>query len=127
MRTPSEWATILAPTVAWQACYPIVEGEVRAKCADLLAGETLSTNDLVEQMYPEALARGEGITARRRLYKAIAALAPRGLSDCCSRGEPRKLRHAAKLVRPWLWHMPSERPTEAQPGARKCPHCGGDL
>lgn len=123
---PAFWNVTMAEAVPWQEAYKAVEMAARDKLAGI--ERTLTTNELVEELYPEQFAREAGITARKRIYKALAALATRGLADCASRGEPRKLRHAKKLVRPWLWHAPT---VELNPEAvaantvRQCPHCGG--
>jgi hypothetical protein len=119
---PTDFNAALAPAVEWREAYAAVEREARALL--ILNGdprENYTTAEMVEALYPEALARGDGITARKRIFKALAALATKGLADCATRGEPRKLRHANKMVRPWLWHAPAERNDEA---GQICPHCG---
>lgn len=126
--TPADWNTVLAPTMGWQAAYAVVEREAREFLSRQLASTqpaTFTTSELAEALYPEKLARGDGITARKRLFKALAALATHDLADCASRGEPRKLKHTNKTVRPWIWHAPTKPNNEA--GARVCPHCGGAL
>ena len=102
-------AAALAPENAWAIAYPVVAQEVRNWLENPgsvpLIG-TVTTTELVDLLWPEKRARGEHITRRLRLFKALAALAEHDLSDCCTRGEPRKLKHGSKLVRPWLWHKP---------------------
>lgn len=120
--TPADWNAALAPHVGWQAAYGTVENAVKlAFASPVLDGQTLSTSALVEALYPEQFARGEGITARKRIYKALAALATRGLAAYATRGPERLLKHTNKLVRPWLWH--SAAPIEVA----KCPHCGKEI
>lgn len=111
---PGEWNAILAPSVGWKEAYAAVEREARAHLQLSVLGEdTVGTTELVEQLYPEQFARGEGITARKRLFKALAALTTHGLSDCCTRGPERPLKHSKKMVRGWLWHAPKEREIKA--------------
>lgn len=121
----NEWNRLLAEAVPWAEAYPAVEREARAHLiitAVDLPFVGISTAELVQALYSEQFAKGEGITARKRIYKALAALATRGLADCCTKGEPRPLKHnKKKLVRPWLWHAPKATETA------KCPHCGGIL
>lgn len=117
---PSEWNRLLAEAVPWAEAYPAVEREARAYLVVTTdGGLRCTTGELVEALYPEQFAKGDGITARKRIYKALAALATRGLADCCTKGEPRPLKHnKKKLVRPWLWHAPLAK----EPN--RCPHCG---
>lgn len=123
-----DWTTLLAPSVEWREAYAHVEREARSYLSGF-GEDWCTTMDLAEALFPEALARGEGITARKRIYKALAALATRQLADCCTRGELRKLKHGTKMVRPWLWHAPGvEFNSEYQPDKQStCPHCGGTL
>ncbi len=121
---PALWNEHLGPAVPWNLAYPIVERETRAVLKhDPRAGEGLTTTELVEILYPEKLAKGDGITARKRIFKALAALATRSLADCASRGEPRRLKHLHRTVKPWIWHLPGALNSEAT--VAKCPHCGG--
>lgn len=100
-------AAALSPANEWATAYPIVENIARDFLNDPEQGAfEFSTNEVVEALWPESLARGEGITTRKRLYKALLALAPRGLADCATRGEERKVKHSTRLIRPWLWHAP---------------------
>lgn len=105
---PADWDEILAPSVPWQDAYAIVEREVRAFILATPAGRVsyLTTDEVVSGLYPEQFAKKEGVTARKRLYKALAALATKGLADCVTRGEPRRLGNTKKMIRPWLWHAP---------------------
>ncbi|MGD9881232.1 MAG: hypothetical protein AB7F22_07705 [Reyranella sp.] len=70
-------------------------------------GAPFGTMALIEVIYPEALAKGEGVAARQRLIKIVQQLGKSGaLAGYCSRGEPRpgKAHMRNKMVRPWLWH-----------------------
>lgn len=120
-----EWNRALHANVPWQEAYATVEREARQVLSfhgSLFAGETLTTDELVETLYKEADARGDGILARKRIYKALLALATHGLADCATRGEERALKHNRnKIIRPWLWHAPKA------PEVKKCPHCQGEL
>lgn len=118
--------TELAAHVPWKKAYAFVERETRGWLIDYAIGrEPLSTDQLVEKLYPEKLARGDGILARQRIYKALAALATRELADCARRGETFK--RFGKERKRWTWIYPQvEMNDEYQPRAL-CPHCGGEL
>lgn len=109
-------ASALAEAVPWEVAYEVVKQRVIEALSDPdtvarlhLEQQTLSTKELAELLWPEALARGEGITARKRLFKALAALAPRGLSEYCTRGEPTRNKRLGRDVRPWRWHSKRKR------------------
>lgn len=116
--TPSEWNAVLAPDQDWKPAYAAVEQQVKLLFAHnpLYAQDTLSTAALVEALYPETYARGEGQVARRRMFKALQALAPRGLSAYATKG-PAKMNKMRVSVRPWLWRAPA--PVEVIPDARE--------
>lgn len=125
MMTPAEWNVAMHADRPWREAYGDVSRVVREFLSPPI-GETYSTNELVELLYPEALSRGDGLYARARIFKALMALAVRGLADCASRGDPRKLKHTGRSIKPWVWHAPGERNAEyIKPQA--CPHCGGEL
>lgn len=106
----------LQPTIPWSVAYAAVEAAVTATLSDPdviarlhLEQQTLSTKELVELLWPETLARGPGITTRKRLFKALAALATRGLSPYCTQGEPTRNKRLGRDIRPWRWHSKKER------------------
>lgn len=117
MYTPEQWNAVVGPAVTWRDAYALVEEQARLHFRKLGA-ECLSTGAVVEALYPELAARGEvGVKARARIFKALAALAERGLVDCATRGELR-LNGMGRNVRPWLWHAPD-------PNVKRvCPACG---
>ena len=122
---PAEWNAALAPDVPWRDAYATVAREARQFLVHT-PFENLSTTELVDKLYPEALARGEGITVRKRIFKALGILAKRDLADCATRGAERRVKFNPKPIRPWIWHSPAEPNPEAiQPPT--CPHCGGRL
>lgn len=113
--TPGDWNKILAKDTPWEDAYPHVENAAKL----ILEGSPLTpltTDELVEALYPERQAVGDGIYARRRLYKALKALERHGLAEYCSKGEPRMMKRLKKMIQPRLWHERRPRPT--------CPHCG---
>lgn len=115
---PQHWTAKLVG-VPWREAYASVETVARAylKAHPLLEFDTISTQEFVEALFPERLANGEGITARRRLFKALMALAEHGLSDCATRGVAQRLfgRKGGPKVRPWRWHAPDETIRVAKP------------
>lgn len=116
--SPAEYwnPKLVAP---WPQAYGVVEVAARALLSEHPAynWQELSTNELVEALYPEAQARGPGIESRKRLYKALQVLASNGrLTDCCHKGQPKRV--MGREIRPWRWHAPI---------VKTCPHCGGVL
>lgn len=116
--TPSEWNAALAADRPWQEAYATVEQQVKVLFAHnpLYEHDTLGTSTLVEALYPETYARGEGVTARRRIFKALQALATRGLQDYATKG-PAKLNRMHVMARPWVWRKPD--PVEVIPDVRE--------
>lgn len=117
--TPNDWNRLLAPAVPWQEAYAVVAREARAYLIALKpAGvETMSTMDLAAGLYPPQDMRGEvGVAARKRIFKALAALAKHELDDCVVKGEPRAAKIGGKTVtaRPWRWRAPQP-PAAPQP------------
>lgn len=105
----------LATDNDWHSAYAYVEETVRGRLSDPdtvarlhLEQDTLSTTDLVELLWPQQFVQGDGILARKRLYKALKALATRGLADCCERGqqEERVIGGVKRFAHPWRWHAP---------------------
>lgn len=124
-----DWANMLRGDVPWATAYAEVAKVVRQwlMAHPIAEDHSISTHDLVEGMFPESLAVGDGIYARRRLYKALMAQATRGLADCCTRGPATKKFGPSKggpTIRPWKWHQPSQPNSEH---VSKCPHCGQEL
>lgn len=79
----------------------------------------VSTKEFVERLFPERSVIGpDKVAARQRLYDIVLKLANTGLSDCVTRGEPRKIGRFKTMGRPYLWGPPRPKP-------KPCPHCGG--
>lgn len=120
------WNATLAPDVGWKLAYAEVERVSRIMLtARPVPGDGHTTAEMVELLYPEAQARGDGILARRRIFKALDALATRGLADCAHRGAERKVKHGTRMIRPWRWHEPRQPNEEAL--ANVCSKCGRPL
>lgn len=109
--TPSAWtAAMLA--ASWKEQHRIVEQQVRAHfiANPLLDGEHLTTNELVEVLFPERFAIDDGITARNLIYKRLLAKGKPGepmWQDAYRyRGPARQGKCAGylKAVQPWYWH-----------------------
>lgn len=123
--TPHDWDAVMK-LASWEPGYAAVEREAR-HYLDQLPFETRTTDELVEALYPAQWARGNGILARRRIYKALKALSIRALADCCERGPERKRKHSSNMINPWLWHAATTHNSEWLGHAKRCPHCGGEL
>jgi hypothetical protein len=126
--TMIDWTEKLDPTIPWRVAYADVATVVRAWLLAHPIAETnsISTHELVEGLFPAALAKGAGIVARRRLYKALMAQTTRDLADCCSRGPLQPLHGHGKSgpkIRPWRWHQPTT-PNPEQQVKNRCSQCG---
>jgi hypothetical protein len=106
--TPQEWNAALSANVPWQQAYATVETATRALLNAWPDDEYGATSDLVEELYPMKLVRGDdGVYARKRIFKALMALAPRGLKDCCKKGAPkRRFGNGGPMIQPWEWFKP---------------------
>lgn len=112
-----EWNAGLAPDIGWQIAYAVVEREVKALFAanPLYEHDTIGTSELVEALYPETYVRSdEARAARQRIFKALQALATRGLSAYAFQG-PEKLNRMKVRVRPWFWRAPPPVVVEPDP------------
>lgn len=115
--SPEELNAALAPGVHWKIAYPVVEQLVREHVGAL--PDDISTVELCDAIYPSISMRGEiGLSARKRLFQAVAALAKHTLADCCHQGEPKRNGYG-NMTRPLRWHAP--RTITNVP----CPHCLG--
>ena len=84
---------------------------VRAHVMHIPRNEPISTKELAELIFPIAMARGEGVIARNRMFQLLMYAAARDLADCCVRGEERWLRNkpGGRKIRPWQWSTPGQR------------------
>ncbi len=118
---PEQWNKLLNSTSPPQRVHVTVALAVRGYLLELMPGITISTNELVESLYPRAIADMSlaGDNARTQLYKIIGALAHDKLSDCCMKGEVKEKKYMGRQVRPWLWFCPD--------GTDCCEVCGQPL
>ena len=110
--TPGQWNEIFSKEagLSQKAIRRRVAMEVRALLTEVAPGITLSTNELIEALYPRAVADQSltGDTARTHLYKIVGKLAHDDLSDCCVKGEVKDKKYMGREVRPWLWFCPED-------------------
>ena len=94
-----------------------VEHHTRLYLATLAPGVTLTTNQLVEALYPRNVAAQSltGDNTRNNIYRVVGQLALEGLEDCCMKGEVSGS-YFGKPKRPWIWFAPEEQP--------RCCMCG---
>ncbi len=118
MPTTQQWDNAMRRDVPWKDAYGFVERNARALLELSPGAPGISTHALAELLYPEAEARGTvGVCSRQRIFKALAVLTVRGLSDCASRGTPRMMGGQGgirKTIVPWLWHAPTSPNPEAK-------------
>lgn len=108
--TPDEWNKLLAESVPWRQAYLSVAREAKAYLEITQPAEPLSTAEMVEALYPAEEARGSaGICARRRMFRAFAALAEHDMSAWVTKGEPRRNKFG-KTVVPLRWRPYVEPP-----------------
>ncbi len=100
--------TKLAQGVDWKIAYAEVEKHAREILTrySYQRPDGVGTTELAEALLPAEFVRGDGtLYIRRRIFKALAALATRGLADCATPGETIKGKFGPK--RPWRWHAPT--------------------
>lgn len=107
MTTPEGWNALITAEVPTARFRERVAHCARMYLASLEEGVTISTEQLVEHLYPRAIADQTlaGDTARKRIYMSLAKLAPIGLEDCCVKGEVNG-QFMGKPKRPWRWFSP---------------------
>lgn len=122
MLTTDEWNNFMSPEAKFppRMLKKRVRKEVREYLSTLAPGITISTHELGEALYPQAVAvqtlRGD--MTRHKIFEIIGKLANDGLDDCCVKG-PVNGKFMGKPKRPWLWFCP--------PDEKICPTCGQDL
>ena len=106
--TPKQWNE-LSELRSHALMKKTVEHRVRLYLATLAPGVTITTNQLVEALYPRKVADQSllGDNTRNNIYRAISQLATTGLEDCCMKGEVSGS-YFGKPKRPWLWFAPPE-------------------
>lgn len=111
MMTPNDWNEALRPDRDLRERYDVIANVVRTFLvgggAIIGEGEMLSTNDLVEALYPARYVRTDaGHDARKLLFRALSArvLGKHALADCMTFGPERS--KFGKAQRPALWHAP---------------------
>lgn len=118
---PKQWNDLFRDELASpKVLRATVDHHARAHLATLAQGVTISTEALVESLYPRALAELSllGDVTRDKIFTCVLALAKTGMEDCCKKGEPSG-KCFGKVKRPWLWFAPLEH--------EKCPACGQSL
>jgi hypothetical protein len=108
--TPMEIEVVLRPEVKWREAHRVVDQIGRAHLSTLKDNETVTTNQLVNALYPVEAVRGES-SARRRLYQILLKVhygKPSVLDDCRIRGTERRSFGGIKVT-PWLWHKPQRK------------------
>lgn len=129
MKPVTEWCAKLDRASPWQDAYAFVEQEARSYLAGFPPERRIATEQLVESLFSEKLARGPAAYVRQRIFKALAALATRGLADCVRRGVEKQNR-MGQTIRPWTWGAPQVEfnpEYEVPRTVKACPHCGGQL
>jgi hypothetical protein len=106
----NQWNKLLNSELPPQRITITVAMAVRTHLVALTPGMTLSTNELIEALYPRAIADQSlaGDNARTQLYKIVGKLAHDKLSDCCMKGEVKEKKYMGREVRPWIWFCPED-------------------
>lgn len=119
MLTPAEWEILMARS--WQNSYPSVLSQARAELEKLPAEDEITTNELVELLFPEASARGAGIDARKKVYKALRAAQKHGGMEGYWHPGPAR-RYMGHNINPPVWHRFNQ---DHVKGIQiECPCCG---
>ncbi len=100
---PEQWNQKFA-TLPPRKLKKIVEREARIILSKLEPKVKISTEQLVESLYPREISylTLEGDNARTGIYRLIGQLAAEGLDDCCVKGKVNG-QFMGKPKRPWLW------------------------
>ena len=124
MKSNDEWLHALADTGGERfSGYAVVIVEAKATLDALPEGQQLTTTQLVERLFPEATARGDGIAARQRIFRALARAAKAtSFRDYVSKG-PMK-RWMGKASYPTIWHKSDGTIAKDGKGQITCPVCG---
>ena len=111
MLEPKEWDMVLRAIVPTSHAKKVVAENAREYLTALEQGTNISTNELVEILYPREVADKSlaGDEARMRIYKLVQMLALDGMTDCATRGEPDGKKFMGRPSRPWMWHAPRVR------------------
>lgn len=123
--TPKDWTSVLRQENHWTTVAPVVATEIKTILDTLPPDAELSTRELVERLFPEQFAVGDGITARARL---IGLVAGRKALDKSLLGYRHKVPSTAKRfgkVRTLMvsrWH--ARRDVTPPAGFVRCPGCG---
>ena len=105
--------TWLSPARSMREAIELLEPHVRKYLSIVPRSEPITTDALAELIFPAALAKGEGITARSRLYRVLLSMATGPLADCAERGSVRKLAGRGRPIKPWLWSQSGPRNYDA--------------
>ena len=111
---PSEWNEVLAPGVPDKHAYMVIANVARQHLRhNVLVAGGVTTYELVEALYPIALARQTraGIDARLRLLRAFDQRKPIStslLADCMTPGPEQWLPWKGRAGQPSIWHAPTK-------------------
>lgn len=98
-----------------------VASAARALLIEQATDKEWSTTELATRLMPSAFS----VIHSKVVYSLLSKLASYELADCCQRGVARRgqgpMRN--KIVRPWIWHAPTQRHAEALPIRAVCPTC----
>lgn len=102
-----EWIRLVTSDAPMRDFRKAVEHSARLHLATLKEGTQISTERLVEAIFPrvESDRSLAGDTARTRIYVSLSKLATIGMEDCCVKGEVNG-QFMGKPKRPWLWSCP---------------------
>ncbi len=110
---------ILSPVMGMRDSLDKLCPLVRKYLADVAREEPITTAQLGERLYPVALAKKDGIYARKRMFEVLCYAASRDLADCAVRGPQRRMKGRARTIRPWLWAQSGDRNREAMEQDRR--------
>lgn len=106
MRTSTSWNELFATGAPWRPAYAALAEAVVAVLSE--GGKQYLPAALIEKIYSESLARGDGILARKRMFKGLRALAKHQFKHCVKQGTP--VNFHGRVLRPYIWFKPDEGP-----------------
>lgn len=117
--TPAEWEVL--SNRGWREFYPIVHDHATQELAKLQPGAEISMTELIERLFPSSLARGNGITARQKMFDAMIAAVKKDLLQGYHHPGPAR-RYMGKNVHPHVWHAYDAQHVKV--AEIECPCCG---
>lgn len=104
MRSATSWNELFARGASWKPAYMAL-AEAIVEVLDK-GNKQYLPGALIEAIYPETMARGDGILARKRMFKGLRALAGHQFKACVKQGAP--VSFHGRVLKPYIWFKPQD-------------------